>query len=161
MTQSTAVPSVIVSFGDEARPGRQRVALADINVGGFDPELMAEAVIERAVIVRDENDSLELPPFELYVGHGAQQPTRVAHSEAFDVGGVAVLDTSSDAMAMLSQALSAHEGFVEFGTIDGAVPGLVSDEDGSLRRPSGAMRLSLVLHLRLPIAALAGALQEP
>jgi hypothetical protein len=151
---------------DEAVAGcsfgrRRRVELGDINAGTIDPALIADAVIERAVVVRDENDSLELPPFELFTGHEGQEPTLLATSEPFDVGGVAVLQTDADAMVMLSESMAAEGGFVEMGTIDDAVPGLVEAEDGSLRRPAGVMQLSLVLHLRMPLTSLAGAVAGP
>lgn len=140
---------------------RRRVELGDINAGTLDPTLMADAVIERAVVVRDENDSLELPPFELFVGHEGEGPALLARSEPFDIGGVAVLETDADAMVMLAEAMAGDGGFVEMGTVDDAVPGLVLAEDGTLRRPGGAMRLSLVMHLRVPLTSLAGALQAP
>lgn len=142
------------SFGRRHR----RVELGAINDGTIDPALIADAVIERAVVVRDENDSIVLPPFEFFVGHSDEQPALLAQSEPFDIGGVAVLDTHADATVMLSEAMAGEGGFVEMGTIDGAVPGLVEAEDGTLRRPAGPMRLSLVLHLRLPLTSLAGAL---
>jgi hypothetical protein len=140
---------------------RRRVELNDLGARTFDPTLLADAVIERAVVVRDENDSLELPPFELFVGHEGEVPALLARSEPFDIGGVAVLQTDADAMIMLAGAMAGDGSFVEMGTVDDAVPGLVLAQDGTLRRPGGAMRLSLVMHLRVPLAALAEALQSP
>lgn len=151
---------------DEAVAGcsfgrRRRIELDDVDTGTIDPAVMADAVIERAVVVRDENDSLALPPFELFVDDEAEDPAMLARSEPFDIGGVAVLETEADAMVMLAEAMAGDGGFFELGTVDDAVPGLVLAEDGTLRRPGGDMRLSLVLHLRVPLTSLAGAVPAP
>jgi hypothetical protein len=139
----------------------RRITLDDAGLGTIEPEAMADAVIERAVVVRNENDSLALPPLQFSVGREGEPSALLARSQPFDVGGVAVLETDADAMVMLSEAVAEDGGFVEFGTIDDAVPGLVMTGDGRLRRPGGALRLSLVLHLQVPLTALAGTLQAP
>jgi hypothetical protein len=139
----------------------RRITLDDAGLGTIEPEAMADAVIERAVVVRNENDSLALPPLQLSVGREGEPLALLARSQPFDVGGVAVLETDADAMMMLSEAMAGDDGFVEFSTVDDAVPDLVLTGDGHLRRPGGALRLSLVLHLQVPLSALAGTLQAP
>ncbi len=139
---------------------RRRMDLVDLNTGIGSPELMADAHITRAVLVRDQNDSLQLPPFEIFVSDEERGSALLARSAPFDVGGVAVLDTGADALAMLADAIATEVGYVEMGRVADEAPALVPNDEGKLRRPEGTMNLSLVLHLEVPLTSVATALQE-